>query len=82
MPKVTKAQHAKWEKLQAAVSATRERIYASAPRPDATFSKCLTLCGKEARSAHADALGALGEFEDLLIAQRRAYRAHGLVFTY
>jgi hypothetical protein len=76
MPKVTKAQRAKHEKLRANVDKLQNEIFAAAhPRRDVIFSDCRKLAPAAIVTAYDEALQALWTFEAELICEGRAWRA-------
>jgi hypothetical protein len=81
MPKMTKAQTAKHEKLSAKLNATTSAIYAFAPNRDTRFSDCWNMASPEAKEAHDEARRALTAFEIDMIAEGRAWRASYGMFT-
>ena len=83
MPKtLTKAQRNRLHDLRMMVFATRDTVYRAAPRDDVPLSECLALCPSAVKARYADALGALAQFEQEMVAQGRGYQAHGLFFPY
>lgn len=76
MPKTTKAQRAKHEKLIAASDAANTAIYNVVyPRCDVVFSKCLELASPELVEARVKAFSELWDFEAMLIHEGRAWRS-------
>lgn len=83
MPAMTKAQHAKHERLAAKLKTARDRVYAAAhPRRDVRFSDCLAMADANVRQQYEDADAALCAFEsEMVVAQCRAWRSSHGVFT-
>lgn len=76
MPKTTKAQRAKHEKLIAAVEKLSDAVFAVVhPRNDVVFSECLRLAPPALVNAREAALAELWAFEAQLIDEGRAWRS-------
>lgn len=83
MPIMTKAQHAKREKLRAKLDLAQNAIYAAGPNRETRFSDCLALASDLTRRAYEKARADLDAFEGDMIADCRAYRgAFGMLIAY
>lgn len=78
---MTKAQHAKHERLRAQVDKACKLVYAAGPNRETVFSECLKLATEETRQAWQATRVNLSDFEAEMIAQGRAWRASFGMFT-
>ncbi|RWX70435.1 hypothetical protein EN780_03305 [Mesorhizobium sp. M4B.F.Ca.ET.089.01.1.1] len=78
---MTKAQHAKHERLRAARDNACNAVYAAGPNRQTVFSECLKLAADATRLAWQTACADLDAFENQMIADCRAYRGSLGMFT-
>lgn len=81
MPKMTKAQTAKLEKLRAVLHASRDVIYSASADRDVPFSTCYTMAPQTDRDHYDAALDAVCAFERSMVGEYRAYRGTFGMFT-
>lgn len=81
MAKMTKAQHAKHDRLYAMLQAERDKVYAFGESDNVPLSICYERADKAVKTNYDAAWKALFDFELEMVAQGRAWFSASGVFT-